>query len=49
LLIVGGVAAFRAFQPATVERGDVPTLIKFVGLVVALSMLAAIPVELGGS
>lgn len=48
LWIVGAVAAFRAYQRATVERGDLPTLVKFVGLVVALSVLAAIRVNVAG-
>lgn len=43
LILVGAVAAFRAFQPA-IERTDRRTLVTFIGLIALLSMLAEIRV-----
>jgi len=43
LVVVGGVAVWRAFQREQ-ERGDVRTLLTFLGLIAALSWMATLPV-----
>ena len=44
LIIIGAVAAWRAWQPAVVAKPDPTTLGTFIVLIVALTWLASIPV-----
>jgi Zn-dependent protease len=43
LLLIGGVAVYRALQPAVVREPNLPALATFLGLIAALTWLTKIP------